>query len=134
MPMTLATASGSRPLDPVRSYRAYADVVMLHPAGGAASPTIQCLVDTGADYTILPLGLAAAVGIVPTGPLVAFRTAAGTLFALPSHPSVNLTVEGYAITVPVAFSAAPAFAPLLGRLELVAAFDAGFDVTSWYWD
>ena len=134
MPIILATASSSRPLDPTRSFRAYADVVMSNPAGGGTSPTVQCLVDTGADYTILPLSLATAIGIMPTGPLVAFRTAAGTAFALPSHPAVSLIVEGYAITVPVAFPAAAAFAPILGRLELVAAFDVGFDVTSWYWD
>jgi hypothetical protein len=51
---------------------------------------------------------------------------------LPSHSGVDLIVEGYHIRVPVAFASTSAFTPILGRLELIRAFDAGFDVSNWY--
>ena len=134
MPIGPGTFSGSRALDPVRNYRAYADVVVTDPTGMTRSSTIQCLVDTGSDYTVLPMSMATAVGIVPSGLPVTFRTAAGVSYSLPSHPTVDLIVEGYRINTPVAFSTAASFIPILGRLEAVAAFDIGFDVANWYWD
>lgn len=134
MPIAPGTFSGSRSLDPRRNYRAYADIVLTDPAGVTRSSTIQCLVDTGSDYTVLPMSMATAVGIVPSGPLITFRTAAGVSYSLPSHPRVDLIIEGYAIRVPIAFSTAASFIPILGRIEAVAAFDIGFDVANWYWD
>jgi len=45
---------------------------------------------------------------------------------------VSLVVEGYAIQVPVAFSPARSFTTILGRLELVEAFDVAFDTEHRY--
>ena len=104
------------------------------PTSMTRSSTIQCLVDT-VGLAVLPMSMATAVGIVPSPGLpITFRTAAGVSYSLPSHPAVDLIVEGYRISVPVAFSTAASFIPILGRLEAVAAFDIGFDVTNWYWD
>jgi hypothetical protein len=133
MPITPTTFAHARALNPRRSYRAYAYVFVTNATGALKSSKLRCLVDTGSDYTILPVSAATAVGIVPSGPSVTFRTAGGATYSLPSHPTVRLEVEGYAITVPVAFSTAGRFSPILGRLELVAAFDAGFDTSNWYW-
>jgi predicted aspartyl protease len=116
-------------------FRAYADVQMFGPAG-VNSSIIQCLVDTGSDYTILPLAIASSIGIQTTGtPIVpvTFRTAGGVQYTLPLHPAVDIRVEGYRIQVPVVFSPA-AFSPIVGRQELLAAFDLGFDTGQWYWD
>jgi predicted aspartyl protease len=134
MPITPWTFTGLKALSSTYNYRAYADVVVMNSAGARKSSTIQCLVDTGSDYTILPMSIATAVGITPTGPPITFRTANGASYTLPSHPSVDLIVEGYHITVFVVFSSAAAFTPILGRLELVTAFDIGLDTTNWYWD
>jgi predicted aspartyl protease len=134
MPISAITFGNSKALDPARNYRAYADVLITDVIGVVRSPTYPCLVDTGADYTILPVSAAVAVGIIPAGPWVTFRTAGGATYALWSHLGVRLVVEGYAITTQVAFSTAPGFSPVLGRLELVAAFDTGFDTSNWYWD
>lgn len=133
MPITPATFASSKPLDAARNHRAYADVRLTTANGTVKSSTLQCLVDTGSDYTVLPLSAATSVGIVPSGPWVTFRTAGGANYRLRSHLGVNLEVEGYAIVAQVIFSQATAFTPILGRLELVAAFDAGFDTSNWYW-
>lgn len=133
MPITPATFANSKLLNRGRNYRAYADVVVTNATGTVNSSIIQCLVDTGSDYTVLPLSAATAVGIVPSGPWVPFRTAGGATYRLQSHLGVLLVVEGYAITVQVAFSTARGFSPILGRLELAAAFDTGFDTSNWYW-
>jgi hypothetical protein len=130
--MDASSFAGSKPLDPGRNYRAYADV-HVKDATGAVKYKLLCLVDTGSDYSVLPTAAATAAAIALTGPAITFSTAGGVAYTLPSHPAVDLIVEGYAITVPVAFSASAAFTPLLGRLELVEAFDAGFDATNWYW-
>ena len=129
--MDTTSFAGSKPLDPGRNYRACADV-HVKDATGTVKYKLQCLVDTGSDYTVLPTA-ATAAAIALSGPAITFNTAGGVAYTLPSHPAVDLIVEGYAITVPVAFSASTAFTPLLGRLELVEAFDAGFDATNWYW-
>jgi hypothetical protein len=133
MPITPTTFAHDKALDARRNYRPYADVIVTDATGTVKSPNLKCLVDIGSDYTVLPLGAATAVGIVPSGPSVTFRTAGGATYRLPSHLGVRLVVEGYAITVQVAFSSAMGFSPILGRLEVVAAFDVGFDTSKWYW-
>jgi hypothetical protein len=132
MPITPATFLKSKLLDTARSYRAYAKVDVTDPKGTVLASN-ECLVDTGSDYTILPQNTAAIAGLKLTGPKVTFRTAGGMSYSLPSHMSVHLLVEGYAITAQVLFSSAKSFLPILGRWELVNAFDFGFDDTNWYW-
>jgi hypothetical protein len=116
--------------------RAYADVRLVGPTR-IRSSVVQCMVDTGSDYTILPLGLAGAVGIVPSGGLVSITTVAGTSVSLSSHSPVDLEIEGYAISLRTVlfspFSTVGGFIPILGRPELIAAFDFGFTVTDWHW-
>jgi hypothetical protein len=132
MPIRSGTFSSSKPLVASRSHRAYADVQVVGPTGGK-SPVLQCLVDTGADFTILPMSAATVARIAPAGPPVTFRTAGGARYTLPSHP-VELIVEGYLINAVVAFSLGAAFNPIVGRLELVSAFDIGSNKTHWFWD
>ena len=131
MPITPGVFGNSKPLVVTRFRRAYADVQIV--AASGTSPVYQCLVDTGADYTILPMSAATAAGITPSGPSVRLRTASGATFTLPTHPAVPLLIEGYANTLPVAFSTGPAFVAVLGRLEIVQTFDIGLDISHWHW-
>jgi hypothetical protein len=133
MPITPTTFSYSKLLSTTPSARAYADVALTNPTYTRVSATIQCLVDTGSDYTILPMSLAGGFGIVPSGPPVSFRTAGGVTYSLPSQPGLDLMIEGYAIKATVAFSTSAAFIPIVGCLDLVNAFDFGFDDVSWFW-
>jgi hypothetical protein len=115
--------------------RPFADVVLIGPTG--SSYTIQCLVDTGSDHTILPLGLATSVGIIPSGPLVSVAAAGGTRVSFQSHAPADLVIEGYTIrgvTILLSpFSAIGGFTPILGRKHLINAFDFGFDTKEWHW-
>src|SRR5208337_4513969 len=104
MPISPGTFLSSKALDPLRNYRAYADVVVTDAAGVLKRSVLKCLVDSGSDYTVLPISAAKAVGIVPSGPKVTFRTAGGATYKLASHANVRLVVEGYAVVVQVAFS------------------------------
>lgn len=133
MPIAPGAFAQSKLLDSVNNHRAYADVIVTDPAGANSSSVLQCLVDTGSDYTVLPISAAHAAGIIPAGRPVNFRTAGGQTYQLPSHPTTDLIIEGYSVNALVAFSTSTAFSPILGRLELVAAFDAAFDTAHWHW-
>jgi hypothetical protein len=77
MPITAQTFAHNKALSTARKHRAYADVVIINPVSARRSATLQCLVDTGSDYTILPLSAASQLGITASGPPVTFRTAGG---------------------------------------------------------
>jgi hypothetical protein len=134
MPKTF-TFPNKKALSRANNCRAYADVQATDAAGSVKSPILICLVDSGSDFTILPASAASAVGIAVSSltQVASFSSPGGPRYMLPLDPSVRLVVEGYAITVPVAFSSSPSFIPILGRNEMLAAFDAGFDNTDWYW-
>ena len=134
MPITPTTFTRHKLLSTTNSYRAYADVYLLDPASGAKSPTFHCLVDTGSDYTILPRSAATAIGLIPSGPSVTFRTAGGATYTLPSHTMTAIVIEGYLISGTVAFSSGSGFSPVIGRLELISAFDIGMDTREWHYD
>lgn len=133
MPIRPKTFAHSKPLVVARNSRAYASVVMLNPATQQQSAALQCLVDTGSDYTILPLAVAMEIGIKPAGKMISFRAAGGAQYKLPSHAAVDLMIEGYSLQAEIAFSHSNNFMPILGRIELVFAFDVGFDTNNWYW-
>jgi hypothetical protein len=132
MPIGPGSFAFQKLLPPTNNYRAWAQVVLIN---GSSQYTIaRCLVDTGSDYTILPLAAARAIGITPSAS-VALQTAAGTTTSLVVHPSLDLQVEGWLLSgTRVAFSPAPGFTPVVGRIELMSAFDFGFDQRAWYHD
>jgi hypothetical protein len=78
------------------------------------------------------MAAAAAAGLALTGDIT-FRTAGGNRYALASSANIDLKVEGKVINVPVAFSTAAGFQLILGRPQVLAAFDIGFDTEQWYW-
>ncbi len=120
--------------DTKNNFRAYADVHLTDPSTGVRSPTFQCLVDTGSDYTILPISAATAIGLTPSGPPVTFRSVGGVAYTLPSHSAVYIEIQGYLTIGTVVFSTAAGFSPIIGRLELIQAFDIGMDASNWYYD
>ncbi len=134
MPITPTTFFGHRPLSAANQFRAYAVVYLTDLTTGVRSPTFQCLVDTGSDYTILPMSAATAIGLTPSGPPVTFRSVVGTTYTLPSYSAVGIVIQGYLTVGPVVFSTASGFSPIIGRLELIQAFDIGMDATNWYYD
>ncbi len=93
---------------------------------------VWCLVDTGADDTILDLGTAAVLGIaVATLPQVQVSTAGGSAY-FGHHRGIGLRFAGAAVVSPVLFGVVAV--PLLGRSALLDAnfgIEAGFDATSW---
>lgn len=114
--------------------RAYAEVFLEDPTSGAKDGPKVCLVDTGADYTILPASMAVTLGLAPGGlPTVSITAADGTVFSLPQATGLDLVIEGYRVTADVLFCSASKFTPLVGRRDLMNAFDFGFDDTYWYY-
>lgn len=95
------------------------------------SRRLWCLVDTGADDTVLSLGVAAALGIHYRGlPVVQVATANGTANL---YKQANLTLDlagAVGILADVVFGVITT--PLLGRSALLAAVDAGFEVSRWH--
>ena len=111
--------------------RPYADVI-LNPAHTSA-PTHKCLVDTGADFTQLP-GSAAALSGLSLAPatVVAVGTASGGGF-LHRLSGVQISIEGYWVTVDVLFDPTNKSPAIVGRGALLAAYQIGFQPTSWLW-
>ena len=109
--------------------RPYADVI-LNPRHSSA-PTHMCLVDTGADLTQLPASAVGLSGLSLAGAVtVAVGTATGT-GSLQKLPSVQISVEGYWVTVDVLFDPTNTAPAIVGRDALLAAYEIGFQPTSW---
>lgn len=115
--------------------RAYAEVFLEDPASGTKDGPKLCLVDTGADYTILPDTMAVTLGLaLGRLPVVTIRAADGSTFTIPMATGLRLVIEGFIVIADVLFCSAPKFTPLVGRVDLMNAFDFGFDDTYWYHD
>lgn len=112
--------------------RAYADVILINPTNGQRSGPINCLVDTGSDYTILPLRIATTLNINPPTP-ASIITSSGQTVSFQSHKSLEIVIEGWILkNVHVLFSPAQQFIPILGRIDLIDTFDFGFDSSYWH--
>jgi len=127
------TFPNEKPLEARFHHRAFADVVILDPSGILKSDVIKCLVDMGADYTNLPLIKATAVNVkLPQNSFKTIVTAGGRT-RLFFHPTVDLIIEGRKLRTQVLVSDEPTFEPMLGRPDLLALFEFGFDAFNWYW-
>ena len=115
---------------PFTGMRPYADVV-LNP-GRPGVPTHKCLVDTGADYLVLPASAAALSGIsLSTAVSTAVSSAAGRASMLLMR-SVAVAIEGWALTVDVMFDPTNKCPLLAGRGLLLPAFTIGMEQTVWH--
>lgn len=111
--------------------RPWADLV-LNPSSGT-SPTLKCLVDTGADYMQVNQLDAVAAGVSLAGAKpMSVSTVAGTA-TLQLVKGVQVSIEGSTPkTVDLLVDTTNSTKPLLaGRQILLAAFDLGFNVSEW---
>lgn len=132
MPAIHASFAKFKNFDPHN--RRMAAVVLIGP-NGARGSLYNCLVDTGADYTVLPLFMTKSTGIVITGTLRRITTVAGSTWFL-FETGITLEVEGYPVVTDVFFDPSPSAAhlPLLGRKTLLDTFDLGFNISEWLYD
>lgn len=115
--------------------RPYANVILTNDNGTQQSPSFLCLVDTGADYTILPLWALQSIGASPANKTKNLIGPGGKV-ALLHKTGLRLVVEDCAlINQEVLFDSnnSMAYPPVLGRATLLSAFDVGFDVHQWLW-
>ena len=116
---------------PYSGNRPWADLV-INPSS-ATSPTLKCLVDTGADYMQINQldAIASGMSLALATP-TSVSTVAGTV-TLQLVRGVHVSIEGSTPkTVDVLVDMSNATKPLLaGRQILLAAFDLGFNVTDW---
>jgi len=113
--------------------RPYADVSVANGSGVRISAIYKCLVDTGADYIVLPIS--AAAGLVLSGTMKNFRGVTGSK-PMNFESGVQIMIETtYVITTDVLFDPSPtaSFIPILGRTAILTAFDLGLDVSNWLW-
>jgi hypothetical protein len=111
--------------------RPWADVLF---ALGGNTWRAWCLVDTGADDSMLDVGAAAGLGVNilnPPGYIVLSSSGGRTAYYY--EPQVNVTFAGLAgaVTVPVLFG--PVSVPILGRSALTAlpTLELGFTNVTW---
>jgi Aspartyl protease len=104
--------------------------VTVHDDAQTVTHRIWCLVDTGADESVLDLGTAAAIGVDPQVlPQVQVRTAGGSP-QFGRKTGVLLEFANTQVYADVLFGAVAV--PLLGRSALVAGVEAGFDDQYWH--
>lgn len=106
-------------------------VVLIGPGGPNGTRWSNlALVDTGADYLMLPDSAASAVGVSLAGAQIVRITGIGTSPVSVRQLNVNVEIEGYPVSVPALF--APGAKPLIGRQALFAALTTlGFSTTEW---
>lgn len=111
--------------------RPYADVVLNPSRVGA--PTHKCLVDTGADYLLLPGSAAAASGLSLATSVPSTVSTAGGRAAMQLLRAVSVEIEGYRVVVDVLFDPTNKCPPLAGRGVLLPAFSIGMQSSDWHW-
>jgi hypothetical protein len=86
------------------------------------------------DYSLLPESAYTSLGLALSGRSRPYRTPPGST-SLPFESGVTLDVQGCRITADVLLQPWPSagFLPLLGRPELLALTEIGFNVTDWLW-
>ena len=100
---------------------------------GSPRHRVLCLVDTGADDTILDRGTASALGIIPARlTQLPVTLGSGRTVNYGFQPNVDLFFLGSTVSVVVLFG--PVHLPLLGRSALFgsgAGLEIGFDDARW---
>lgn len=123
--------------DDGRSYsgnRPMGTVVLVGPGGAHGTRwSSLALVDTGADYLILPDSAAHAVGISLSAARVVPVTGLGTTPFQMHQLNVNVELEGHPVRVPALFGRGAR--ALIGRQTLFAALTTlGFSTTEWLFE
>lgn len=114
-----------------RRRRAYATVELRGPGSGSWI-NVDVLVDTGADYLVLPDAAALAVGLNPESGTPEPVTGVTGSVTLQRLTACAVTVESaYSINVDVLFG--PGAMPVLGMDALLAAMEAGFQASAWHY-
>jgi hypothetical protein len=95
---------------------------------------VWCLVDTGADNSMLDIGAAFGLGVnVINPPGYNILNSSGGITSYYYEPLIDVTFAGLvnAVTVPVLFG--PVAVPILGRSAIVAApaLELGFTNATW---
>lgn len=136
MPLFPLTFTHSRPFDLFHN-RPLAAVRLIDPSSGRRSLAYDCLVDTGSDFSILPLSAMSRLGRTHSGGTKRIASLGGS-FVLEHEFGIDLNIEGYRITPRqgVCFAASPtaAFLPVLGRVDLLTALTVAMAGSNWYWD
>ncbi|PWU19920.1 MAG: hypothetical protein C5B50_05675 [Verrucomicrobia bacterium] len=93
----------------------------------------NALVDTGADYIVIPHGALVLGWKHPPKSTVSVATVGGTL-PLTIAKGVTVEVEGQTFTTDIVFSPSiTGKGALLGRVDLLGLFEVGMDNTQWLW-
>ncbi|WP_254615424.1 aspartyl protease family protein [Cupriavidus basilensis] len=111
--------------------RPYADVTLNPSRLGV--PTHKCLVDTGADYLLLPGSAAAASGLSLARSVTLVVSTVGGGVSMQLLTAVAVKIEGYRINVDVLFDPTNKCPPLAGRGVLLPAFAIGMQSSDWHW-
>jgi len=112
--------------------RPWADVI-LEPTYIPTPNTHKCLVDTGADYLLLPASARKGAGLLARPTTIHTSKTAGGVATFDLMTGVEVEIEGYTVTIDVLFDPKNAATPLAGRNLLLAAFEIGFQSSDWHW-
>jgi hypothetical protein len=108
------------------------DLLLVGPKGSHAFGYV--LVDSGADYVVLPEKAGLSVGIsLPPKATTTLRGVGGVVGAA-LVPGVSLEFQSLTIKADVMFDYSNSVRPLFGRSGFRGLSDIGLDPTNWHWN
>ena len=110
------------------SHKPIANVELHTPTG---TVNFNALIDTGADYTVFPDSYLSMWPKMPTS-TIPVRSVSGSAVYTIIYGQL-ITVEGFKLKADVLFSPTLAKGALLGRVDLLTAFQVGLDSSQWLW-
>jgi hypothetical protein len=108
------------------AHRPYAEVIVTGPAG---YERIWCLIDTGADFTILDDAVVTNIGATYVGPHPI--SGVGGSVTLEEYSGIDLEVESKKTTGRTCLFGTNVGDPLLGRGDVLSTIRLGFDRKGW---
>lgn len=115
---------------PYFNNRPYASVQLVN--GPRTSSVFTCLVDTGADYLLLPSSAAASVRLALPRRTVSIGTVGGSI-SVHQVSGCTVEIEGVSVPVTVLFDPSGNLPLVLGREAIMACCECGFNTQEWLW-
>lgn len=111
--------------------KAECELVLIGPSGRAT--IVDVLVDTGADYVMVPRYIASQIGLdLSHAKKVVVRGVGGSV-TMDKLTGVSVEVEGKMGTADILFHPRRSSKPLVGRTGIRIIHEVAFEATDWHW-
>lgn len=111
--------------------KAECELVIVGPK--ARATIVDVLVDTGADYVVVPRYVAGQVGLSLSGATKVRAKGIGGSVTMDKLSGVSIEIEGKSGVADVLFHPRRASKPLVGRTGIKIIHEVAFEASDWHW-